>query len=798
MGNDNSAGVLSQDEIDQLLKAASGGGDSAQPEDREDPAPAGETDAVDSPSPDTRSETVTMLSQEDLDDLLSDVMDSDPSDEGDAVRPDAESDQKTSGVLSQEDLDALFANAAADGDPEPETAAGTAGADESAAPPGEEDPETVATLSQEDVDDLLANVMDSASPDADEAPDTEADARDDDGGTAATLSQEDVDDLLGNAMDAAEPETAPAADEQEDKAAKPSNSLLSDNDLKVFEAYQNLKKSGGSTLPPKKKKKVPETPSDAGEDEDIAGGSAAPGAIEEISLLSQEDLDDLLPDSGSPEVPDEAEITAEADPDDSAAEPTAIPGDSDSPIKAPAATEIDDTVALADLEDDGFITPEPTKPVRLSEIREIKSRGSGRTEKLKIAAAVLFCLAAVGGGWHAVRSGLFTTHVKPLLAKVQRLVPAQHGLSQPADPPPETKPPERSPTPRPAPIAPSETASLPADTWDADLSGLPPRLRERVTAAEQLRQTLLAKQSEFLKLQQHYRGGIEAIRETLRENMGRLDDASADTALGDPRIRMQLTTIQRRMAYIARLAELSEEFDEAAERLLFLKRQAVIGALLQPVAGGLDADSLAIHIHATSQTYAVDLNSISFDVDPAMERPLAEIWRDIADGAAREPAAPEKPTAPPPEAVAGPVNTPGDAACGQNVAQKHLLTALSEADARCLAQWNGRDLVLNNLTELSPAAARQLSRWPGDWLALNGFTEISADTARYLFQWKGQRLSLNGLSRLTPDVSSHIADWKGKQLELIGLAELSEPVAAHLTQWMENGGELYVPERFTK
>jgi hypothetical protein len=101
------------------------------------------------------------------------------------------------------------------------------------------------------------------------------------------------------------------------------------------------------------------------------------------------------------------------------------------------------------------------------------------------------------------------------------------------------------------------------------------------------------------------------------------------------------------------------------------------------------------------------------------------------------------------------------------------LSALSEEAAACLAEWEGKDLFLNNIEQLSPETAQNLARWQGEWLVLNGLKKLSPKAARHLAAWKGKRLSLNGLVELPKAATEALAGWRGHQIEMIGLRRLA-------------------------
>jgi hypothetical protein len=162
--------------------------------------------------------------------------------------------------------------------------------------------------------------------------------------------------------------------------------------------------------------------------------------------------------------------------------------------------------------------------------------------------------------------------------------------------------------------------------------------------------------------------------------------------------------------------------------------------------------------------------------------PLESIWQEITQ---RLPAAPEKTNSGLSQAMRDSADI-ANSICSGDYARKHHLKSLSPQTARCLSQWEGKDLFLNALTELSPESARHLAAWKGEWLGLNGLKELTPEAAAWLAQWKGKGLSLNGLSRLSPRVVAILSEWQGEQIELVNVK--------HMAHWENPKTRLFLSE----
>jgi len=711
-------------------------------------------------------------------------------------------DENSSSVLGQDDINKLLNGksdtdeSAGDGNSHPLQPTGEP--DVPANETGED-----GTLSQEDLDRLMSEAIEaSALEDAEssESAPSEAETPADvgDGETAesaGTLSQEDLDRLMSEAVEAPEageteppehhgpvdPDPATSSGEGAADISETVEIPPGDNEPDAAEPSDPAAPAPSDTEPMLAVDKG-ENADVNREDEDMADNG---DENEEISFLSDEDLDELMLE----EV--ETPIAAEQDTSDDHDAPAPkennsfdIKATTDPDPEEPAKTKSDTVGELKpldseDLKTDGRLTP----------MVEITAKKPGRFRLIYVTTALVFALTCIGG-WVALR---------PDSAIRERLFPKATDEKKTTSPLPL---PQETPVPT---VPPEKTERLqPEVSPRTDIFGnLPEVFRDSIEYADRVRQTLLSKQQELENLQRYYRRGIDQIKESLLYDVPGSEKISYEVVSQNKKMMLGLRTIQRRRAYISHLNTMSMELQSASEELLYLKRQTAINAIVGPVTSGLDNRSLAAYIRSVSQVHATDLENKVFDVMPEGVEPLSEIWSDIQAGGRKKKAVLDK--APPPSTGVKKKNPAVEAErngklskeiCSGDLSRKYMLRRLTEKTAQCLAEWPGKDLVLNGLTEMTPGAAKRLSQWQGDWLCLNGFSELSSKAAEHLFRWKGKRLSLNGLSMLSPGVSGYIAGWPGKQLELTGLTDLPFEVASNLIKWQEKGGTIYVPEKF--
>lgn len=485
--------------------------------------------------------------------------------------------------------------------------------------------------------------------------------------------------------------------------------------------------------------------------EDEAASEKGDDGNDEISLLTQDDLDDL----------DDLMPASEDDWDE----------------KSFVSSEEEGVQIESEQREPGH------KPAPLEEVSSdsVWDRVSGRNVLL----TVLIILIGLGGGV-VYKTGFSLTH-NPLAAIMEKKD------SKVSKGPSENRAVKGNL--RVAPANKHHSAQKSTEFPDA----LPSVVTKRLEEAEQLRQRLLTKNEEIKKLRNNYVRGVEEIEQDILKDIRKMENKALNNALEDSHIGLGLRTIQRRQAYTAQLDTISGELIEGSEELLYLNRRARILSALLPMTGALDTTSFSAHIHSVAQTHAVGMDNIVFDSEGYPLEPLAAIWNRITAQYAANLSDDKKSEKNTEEMQRiKREKTIIDQVCSGSFNLNHLITALSEKGAECLSKWKGTDLTINGVTSLSPEAAYHLSRWKGKWLSLNGLSELSPATAEYLFQWEGLRISLNGVTRLSPEVSKYVPEWKGKHLEIAGLTELTYDVAEDLIRWKEAGGTVYVSERFKR
>lgn len=379
-------------------------------------------------------------------------------------------------------------------------------------------------------------------------------------------------------------------------------------------------------------------------------------------------------------------------------------------------------------------------------------RTSARTRKpIKAAGGVILVLAIAAGAW------LYTRYSYPQPSADQPRSVAEEVVVALEKPSSDLTPP--------APITDGYFA------WEA-------KLRDMDT----LRQALLAKKEEILRLQQNYQYGIRELEEEAARLIRRGGFDVLPQALKNRQFELALQSIQRRHSYHDALARPLHWIDLGSEELLYLQRRAFFDLQLKEIAEHIDMNIHMTDIDSALIKYQPTPEKLSITPSLPLQPSLEVIWRRLAEQARLV------------------VNSPDDQRdqeiiaeiCSGSVGRLSELSSLTLKGARCLAESGAKQLFLNRLNGLSPDAARKLCEWPGEWLCLNGITRLSPELASQVFAWPGQWMSLNGLNEVSVEAAKYLVGWKGRQLELMGLRKATG--IEFMSQWEVSGGRLFVPD----
>lgn len=308
---------------------------------------------------------------------------------------------------------------------------------------------------------------------------------------------------------------------------------------------------------------------------------------------------------------------------------------------------------------------------------------------------------------------------------------------------------------------------------------------EEITA---LRESLLLKQEEVMRLKEQYQEGIEELGKEISDELQKGKNNTFLQAMENNSIAFTLRTIQRRQAYIQQLEKPSKWIHQACEELLYIKRRTLMDLQIAELAGGIDMDKHVRDINEAIRKYQPAADKLAPEMENAQLEPLEAIWERIQEKTQQYPSV----------QAHSQNQIISEQICTGNFNRLTELSELSDETARCITEMQASDLFLNGLSEISPGAAKQLFHWKGSWICLNGVRALSPRAAYYLFQWDGNWISLNGLTELPAEIGEILLQWDGRQLELMGLQYREDFPARialeYLARWERAGKKLFVPQ----
>jgi hypothetical protein len=302
----------------------------------------------------------------------------------------------------------------------------------------------------------------------------------------------------------------------------------------------------------------------------------------------------------------------------------------------------------------------------------------------------------------------------------------------------------------------------------------------RLQKIDILRQVLLAKQAEIVRLRQSYQYGVLELEEEIALFIKRTGVDGLAQALKERQVEFNLDSIQRRQAYADGLDQPLRWIDAAGEALLYLQRRAFYDLQVRQAASGVDMDAHLREIDAALQNYQPVTENLAVNTASAIQ-PLEAIWKRLVEQSRLV-------------VLTGAESRNQDIVdeiCSGNMGRVPELSVLTLRSARCLAESQAKELFLNRLSDMPAAAVQKLVEWPGNWICLNSVTRLAPETAQQLFAWPGDWISLNGIGELTADAVRYLPAWRGKKLELMSLRKTNG--IEYLAQWEASGGKLFAP-----
>ncbi|MCX6744625.1 MAG: hypothetical protein NTX82_03835 [Candidatus Parcubacteria bacterium] len=157
-------------------------------------------------------------------------------------------------------------------------------------------------------------------------------------------------------------------------------------------------------------------------------------------------------------------------------------------------------------------------------------------------------------------------------------------------------------------------------------------LENKIEELNNLQQKLAAKQLEIQNLQSEYSNEIEGLVDEIRELQQSGNFRTFSQAKEHPGIFYNLSLIQRKQAYIAKLQETSVRLKYGIYELKYLERAACDDLKMVKTLDNEVVETLIKNINTVIDKYLPDAGKLAIEVDPNSMQTPEQIWQQINSG----------------------------------------------------------------------------------------------------------------------------------------------------------------------
>ena len=164
---------------------------------------------------------------------------------------------------------------------------------------------------------------------------------------------------------------------------------------------------------------------------------------------------------------------------------------------------------------------------------------------------------------------------------------------------------------------------------DVNVNSNTGQLEAKIKDLSNLREDLIAKKEQGLKLQSEYQEGIQKLKVEIRAEQKANEIMTFDQAQKQPRISFDLQLIQRKQAYIAKLQEIDTKLQQSTYELEFLERQAIDDLKLAQTLNNDEVEKMVGDINSILAKYLPEAGELKVVIDPNTMQTPEQIWESI-------------------------------------------------------------------------------------------------------------------------------------------------------------------------
>lgn len=154
-------------------------------------------------------------------------------------------------------------------------------------------------------------------------------------------------------------------------------------------------------------------------------------------------------------------------------------------------------------------------------------------------------------------------------------------------------------------------------------------LNRKIAEISSLQHSISSKISQAKDMREQLKQQTEELTEEIKEEKERIQIASFQKAIQNPRINNDLKLIQKLLGYITRLNEKISYFMIGNETLNFYFQQVQDDLLMIKTLNDLEVDKLIAQINSVLDEYVLETNKPMFDVNDAPLHDTEKIWNEI-------------------------------------------------------------------------------------------------------------------------------------------------------------------------
>lgn len=154
-------------------------------------------------------------------------------------------------------------------------------------------------------------------------------------------------------------------------------------------------------------------------------------------------------------------------------------------------------------------------------------------------------------------------------------------------------------------------------------------LKKKINDLSSLRQKLTGKKEDIGRLKVEYHNDILSLTNEIKTEQRTNNIQTFYQARQHPRISYDLSLIQRKKAYIAKLQETEIKLQQGTYELEFLEREAVDDLKMAKTMNNQELEKLIRDINNVIARYLPEAGDLAVNIDPKSMQSPEQIWQEI-------------------------------------------------------------------------------------------------------------------------------------------------------------------------